>query len=111
MALGTYTILKKGVLAPGGLRYVIANLQATTGANYTANGEALTIASLSGNYFRRGILHYVQITAKDEASGATDLIYDHTNKKVLAFDAATGVEEAASQDLSAMTYRVFAIGE
>lgn len=111
MALGTYTVVKKGVLAPGGLKFIVANVQATTGANYTANGEALTVASLSGGHFRRGILHYIQVTAKDEASGATDLIYDHTNKKMLAFDAATGVEEAGNQDLSAMTYRVFALGE
>lgn len=111
MALGTQTAVKKGVLAPGGLRFVIFNLQATTGANYTANGESLSIATLSSNYFRRGILHYVSFTPKDEASGATYLVYDHANKKVLAFDAATGVEEAGSQDLSGMTYRVFAIGE
>lgn len=109
MALGSVTLIKKGVLAPGGLKFVILEVQPTTGANYTANGEALANSVFRG--FRNGNVYYFKAEPKDEASGASYLVYDYANRKLLAFDSATGVEEAASQDLSAMRFRVFAIGE
>jgi hypothetical protein len=109
MALGTVSVVKKGVLAPGGLKFVILNVQPTTGANYTANGETFAATRFPG--FRNGNVYFFQATPKDEISGATYLVYDFANRKLLAHDAATGVEEAAAQDLSTFSYRVFAIGD
>lgn len=107
MALGSVTLIKKGVLAPGGLRYVILEIVPTTGANYTANGETFPLS-----HFRKfqDKPIFTVITPVDEASGATDLYYERSSGKLLAFDAATGVEEAASQNLAAFTYRMFALG-
>lgn len=110
MALGSVTLIKKGVIAPGGLRYVILEVQPTSGANYTANGEALPLSNF--RKFDNGVL-WSSATPKDEASSATSVFVDNStpaSPKLVAIDAATGVEEAAAQDLSAMRFRIFAIG-
>ena len=107
MALGAVTVVRKGVVAPGGLRFVILNVQPTTGANYTANGESFPL-SLFPKFTAPPM--FVQASPQNEASGASYLVYEPSTQKLLAFDSATGVEEAGSQDLSAMSFRVFALG-
>lgn len=107
MALGTVSVVKRGVL-PGGLRFVILNIQPTTGANYTANGETFDVQTYAP---KMKSVYFALFSPKNEASGATDLVYDYANEKLLAFDAATGVEEAASQDLSTFSYRAFIVGK
>lgn len=107
MALGAVTLVKKGVLAPGGLRYCILEFAGTTGANYTANGEPIALSNFPK--FQDKPLFTV-ITPQSEAAGASDLYYERSSGKILAFDAATGVEEAGNQNLSGQTYRMFAVG-
>lgn len=107
MALGTVTVVEKGVLGPGGLRFVILNVQPSSGANYTANGETFDVSSYNPKI---STVVFASFAPKDEASGATDLVYDYANGKLVAFDAATGVEEAGNQDLSGATYRAFILG-
>jgi len=110
MALGTVTIVKKGVLAPGGIRFAIVDIQPTTGANYTANGEALTPAMFG---FSSEIYHG-ELSPKDEASGTETYIVDPGNGvstvKLVAM-ASDGVEIAASVDLSAKRARGIVYGK
>ena len=107
MALGAVTVVEKGVLAPGGLRFVIVEVVPSTGANYTANGHAFDVSDYNPKITT---VVFACFVPKDEASGATDLIYDYANGKLLAFDAATGVEEAGNEDLSGMLHQGFIIG-
>ena len=100
MALGTVTHVKQGVL--GDLRYVIADVNVTSGANYTTGGETFTPDSLR----RTGtILGVIQLGGGANAANQVIVKYDTVNKKLMAFGAtdATSVgliERAASVDLS-----------
>jgi hypothetical protein len=105
VALGTVTLIKKGVIAPGGLRFAI--LEFIGPASYTADGEAIALSNFP-KFQDKPI--FTVISPTSEAAGATNMYYERSSGKILAFDAATGVEEAAAQNLSTMTYRMFALG-
>lgn len=109
MALGTVTHVKQGVV--GDLRYVIADVQPTTGANYATGGEVFGTSQLS----RTGTLLAAMVVG-----GETDA----TNKRLYQWDPATGklvayhqnantdvglIEVAASTDLSTDVVRLFCL--
>lgn len=75
MALGTVTHVKQGVV--GDLRYVIADVRPTSGANYQTGGEVFGAAQLS----RTGKLLGAQV-----CGGAIDA----TNKRFVEWDPVTG---------------------
>lgn len=106
MALGTVTIRRRGVLG-GGLRYIILEVQPTTGANYTANGETLALSQFKG--FKKAVL-FAACEPKDEASSAREFTLDIPNMKLVVMDAATAAEVAGSSDQSAFRTVIFAIG-
>jgi hypothetical protein len=108
MALGTVTVKTRGVTQSGD-RYVVVEVQPTSGANYTANGETLPLSSFKG--FRRRVL-FASAVQKDEAAGSEFYIVDLTSESApkLVAMASDGTEASASADLSAKRVRIFAIG-
>lgn len=106
MALGTVTLVEEGVM--GDLKYGILTVVPTSGANYTANGEAFDVMDYLGTFVVEPF--FAVATPADEASGASYLVVNLADSLLVAFDAATGVEEAANQNLSTMTFTVFVLG-
>jgi hypothetical protein len=98
MALGTVTHVKKGVF--GDLRYIIADVNITSGANYTTGGEPFAAAQLS----HTGTLLSVQQVGSGTALRRS--VWDKDNKKLMALAAATDAEIAASTNLSAAADQV-----
>jgi len=98
MALGTVTHVKQGVV--GDLRYVIADVNVTSGANYTTGGEVFNAAALS----RTGTLLAVQQVGSGSALRRT--VFIPSTGKLMALAAATDVEIAASTDLSGANDKV-----
>jgi hypothetical protein len=109
MALGTVTVKTRGVTQSGD-RYVVVEVQPTSGANYTANGETLPLATVFKG-FRRRVL-FASAVQKDEAAGSEFYIVDLTSESApkLVAMASDGTEASASADLSAKRVRIFAIG-
>lgn len=95
MALGTVTIRKQGAI--GDLWYVIADVQPSSGANYTTGGETFAAAQVS----RTGNLLGVQHVGGGSLNANRGVpVWDAGNKKLMMFravDATTvGLAEAAS---------------
>jgi hypothetical protein len=111
MALGSVTVHEKGVLAPGGLRFVLLEVQPTSGANYTANGESLPLSTFKG-FRKKVVAAFCQVKA--EADGSESYIVDPGNGvstvKLVAM-ASDGTEATASADLSAKRVFIFALGK
>ena len=105
MALGTVTEIERGVM--GDLKYVILDVQPTAGANYTANGEPVTLANTFGF---PNELFFASCENRVENADISEYFVDIANMKLVAIDAATGVEEAGNQNLSAHRIRIFALG-
>lgn len=107
MALGTVTHVKQGVV--GDLRYVIADVNVTSGANYTTGGEEFDVAQLK----RTGTLLAVQVCGRGgvDATNRVFVEWDATNKKLAAYNQTAGtdvglIEVAANTDLSATADKV-----
>lgn len=98
MALGTVTHVKQGVV--GDLRYVIADVNITSGANYTTGGETFDAAALR----RTGTIQAVLQVGSGSALRRS--VYLPSTGKLMALAAATDVEIAGSSDLSAANDRV-----
>jgi hypothetical protein len=109
MAMGTVTVLKKGVLGPGGVRFALVEVQPTAGANYvTGGGEAIGSAATFG--FKRGIVHAAFTQPKVAADRSHVYELDQSNFKLSAYVVTTGVEAGNNVDLSAKRVRIFIIG-
>jgi hypothetical protein len=93
MALGTVTHVKQGVV--GDLRYVIADVLPTSGANYTTGGETFDAAALR----RTGTVLSVQQVGSGTA--LRRVVFIPSTGKLQALAAATDVEIAGSSNLSA----------
>lgn len=93
MALGTVTPVKRGVF--GDLRYVIADVRPTSGANYTTGGETFGAAQLS---LTGSLLSVEQVGS---GSALRRVVFRPDTGKLMALAAGTDVEIAASSDLSA----------
>lgn len=98
MALGTVTPVKRGVF--GDLRYVIADVNVSSGANYTTGGEPFAAAQLS---LTGSLLSVVQVGSGTALRRAR---WDKDNKKLMALAAATDAEIAGNSDLSAAADQV-----
>lgn len=98
MALGTVTAVKRGVF--GDLRYTIADVNITSGANYTTGGETFGAAQISAT---GSILAVIQVGS---GSALRRSVWLPSTTKLMALAAATDVEIAASTDLSAANDRV-----
>lgn len=115
MALGTVTEVAKGVM--GDRRYAIVDVQLTSGANYTADGEAFDFDKVPGFRSQIDFVSAELGIANPPAAGAV-VTWDRTNKKLVYFrsdnpNAAITelIEAAASANLSALTARLFVIGK
>lgn len=98
MALGTVTAVKRGVF--GDLRYTIADVNPTSGANYTTGGETFGAAQVNQT---GSVLAVFQVGS---GTNLRRVVYIPSTGKLQALAAATDVEIAASTDLSAAADRV-----
>jgi len=98
MALGTVTHIKKGVF--GDVRYTIADVNMSSGANYTTGGEPFAAAQLNATGTLLSVIQVGSGTALRRA------VWDKGNKKLLALAAATDIEIASNTDLSAAADQV-----
>lgn len=109
MALGTVTHVKQGVF--GDLRYVIADVRPTAGANYATGGEPFAAAQLS----RTGtLLAVIVVGSTVDATNKTFLVWDAANKKLVAYNQTAGtdvglIEVAANTDLSGESHRLLCL--
>lgn len=107
MALGTVTTIEQGVL--GDLKYVILEVQPSSGANYTADGEVMSLANHFG--FSSDV-YYVNVKPKNEASATSIAFFERSTMKLLVMNngIAGGTEFAGNTDLSAQRFELFALG-
>lgn len=106
MALGTVQVIREVTLP--GLTMFVVDVQPTTGANYTANGEAFDTAQIPG---AEGTLVAVMPQPSHSVGGASaNLMWDHVNRKLKAYGTAASAagltEIAAAVDLSAQRARL-----
>lgn len=113
MALGSVTIRKQG--AVGDLWYVIADVQPSSGANYTTGGETFAAAQVNRTGTMLGVM---QVGGGSQNANAPLPKWDAGNKKLMIFkavDATTvGLAEAASNsDFSAAanSVRLLCVGK
>lgn len=101
MALGPVTIRKQGVF--GDLRYVIADVQPTSGANYTTGGEPFAAAQVSQTGTLLGVM---VIGGGIDATNKRVVEWDAVNKKLVVYEQTANtdvglIEAAASDNFSA----------
>lgn len=101
MAAGTVTVVKQGVW--GDIKYVVADVNVTSGANYTTNGESFPPAVF-------GLTQIYEASSEISVAGRV-ATYDYTNQKILVFQdnavaaAAAFGQVASNTDLSATTQK------
>lgn len=110
MALGTVVAIGPQI-DMGGLTLQMVEVQPTSGANYTTNGEAFDIAQVPGG---KGTLIGVFPSGNSTVGGNGAIhVWDPANKKLKAYGtavSASGLTEiAASVDLSAARVRFLCI--
>lgn len=116
MALGTITEIAKGVM--GDRRYAIVDVQLTSGANYTDNGEAFDVAQVPGLSVGIDFVSAELGVPTTPGTNGIVVVWDRTAKKLVFFqgdNAAAGVgpmiEVAAGTNLSTNFARLFVIGK
>ncbi len=95
MALGTVTVVKKTVF--GDLNVWVVDVQPSSGANYTTNGEPFDVAQIPGA--TGSIVHVAETPSVLEGANATVTVWNPTTKKLMAFGtagSATGLTEIAN---------------
>lgn len=110
MAMGSVTVLKKGVFGPGGLRYALLEVQPTSGANYVTGGDIVGTNASFG--FKKGVVHFAHVEPKLAADRTQHYYFDTATNRLVAFPVATPQTElAAAQDLSGRRVRIFVVGQ
>lgn len=109
MALGTVTLRKQGVF--GDLRYVIADVQPTTGANYATGGEVFGAAQLRQT---GSLLAVLPVGAAVDATNKTVLQWDQVTGKLVAYNQTANtdvglIEAASNSNLSTETHRLLCL--
>lgn len=98
MALGSVTVIKRGVL--GDIRYTICDVQPTSGANYTTGGETFNVAQVPGATGQ--ILGVMVLGGGADATNKRVVEWDAVNKKLVVYEQTAntdvGLIEAASGD-------------
>lgn len=109
MALGTVTHVKQGVV--GDLRYVIADVQPTTGANYATGGEVFGAAELR----RTGtLLAVMPVGSAIDATNKTVLGWNPATGKLVAYNQTANtdvglIEAASNSNLSTESHRLLCL--
>lgn len=112
MALGTVTVVKRGVI--GDMRMAIVDVQPTTGANYTTGGEGFAAAQVG---FASGqLLAVIPVGSTVDATNKTVLQWDPTNKKLVAYNQTANtdvglIEAASNSNLSTESHRLLCLGK
>jgi hypothetical protein len=106
MALGTVTLVKKTVF--GDLQIFVVDIQPTSGANYTTNGDVFGAAQLPGA--PTGTILHVDCNPSGSVGGPACLtMWDPVNGKLKSYGtagSAAGLTEIANNtDLSAQKVR------
>lgn len=118
MAVGTVTIqsinpFSTSTQAPiagvGPLKVAVANVQPTSGANYTTGGSAITAAQLGLQRILWGEVNPITVGANGPGDGAVVPQADGSIKLKMQLPAMTG-EVAANTDLSAALIQVVVFG-
>lgn len=106
MALGTVNPVAQ-VTLPGLVLWVV-DVQPTTGANYTTNGEPFDVAQIPGA--KGSLIAVLPQPGHSVGGNSAQLVWDQVNKKLKAYGtavSASGLTEiAASTNLSAQTCRL-----
>lgn len=90
---------------------VIADI--TFDSSYPTGGESLTAATLFGPSFGAGVVTTILYVSAFSTTvpAVNDFFYDYTNKLLMAFVQATGVEVADTTSLATNIVRVMARGQ
>jgi len=109
MALGTVVPVFQTTLP--GLSLFIVDVQPTTGANYTTNGEPFDVAQIPGA--KGSLLAVIPQPGHSVGGNSATVVWDQVNKKLKAYGtgvSASGLTEIANAvDLSAQRARLICL--
>lgn len=109
MALGTVTIIRKDTR--GGRRSVVADVQLTSGANYTTGGETIPLNRVGfGHRIVFANSGGLATTTSGSTSRGVSFIYQNDGTVKMQVQTTASAEAASNSDQSTFTVRVEFVG-